>query len=73
MAFALVIRLKPGRASADIRIQGQGSRQERVETLRLAAFLAPQLADLEAYARLWAALQQTSQRGGDCDDGHPDE
>jgi hypothetical protein len=64
VAVSLVIRLRPGRAGADIRFQGKGTRQERVQAMRLAGFLAPVVAELEAALRLWAALQQTSQEGG---------
>lgn len=60
MAVALLIRLRPGRPVADIRFEGKATRQERVEALRLGAFVAPLVAELEAALRLWAALQNQS-------------
>jgi hypothetical protein len=60
MAVAMLIRLRPGRPVADIRFQGKATRRERVEALRLAAFLSPLVAELEAAMRLWAALQNQS-------------
>jgi len=60
VAVALLIRLRPGRPVADIRFEGKATRQERVEALRLGAFVAPLVAELEAALRLWAALQNQS-------------
>jgi hypothetical protein len=65
MAVSLVIRLRPGRPVADVRFQGKATRRERVEAMRLGAFVAPLVAELEAALRLWAALQNQREEAED--------
>jgi|GEM_PF-4963421 hypothetical protein len=57
MPASLVIKLTPRRQHADISFEGGATRDERREVMRLGAFLAPAIADLEAALRLFALVE----------------
>lgn len=58
MPASLVIRLIPRRKHAEVAFEGEPTWSERREVMRLGAFLAPVIADLEAALRMFRAVEE---------------